>query len=66
MDRSSVNITELLIAWNEGKSEDLENLMPLVENELRRIAHRFMRRENPNHTLQTIALVNKAYLKLFD
>lgn len=66
MDKSSVNITELLIAWNDGKSEALENLMPLVESELRRIAHRFMRRENPNHTLQTTALVNEAYLKLVD
>jgi len=66
MDKSSVNITELLVAWNEGKAEALENLMPLVENELRRIAHRFMRRENPNHTLQTTALVNEAYLKLVD
>lgn len=66
MDKSSGNITELLIAWNEGKAEALENLMPLVEAELRRIAHCFMRRENPNHTLQTSALVNEAYLKLVD
>jgi RNA polymerase sigma factor (TIGR02999 family) len=66
MDDSSVNITEMLIEWNEGKAEALENLMPLVESELRRIAHRQMRRENPNHTLQTTALVNEAYLKLID
>lgn len=66
MDESSVNITEMLMAWNEGKAEALENLMPLVERELRRIAHRYMRRENPNHTLQTTALVNEAYLKLVD
>ncbi len=66
MDKSSVNITELLIEWNGGKAEALDNLMPLVENELRRIARRFMRRENPNHTLQTTALVNEAYLKLVD
>lgn len=66
MDDASVNITEMLMAWNEGKAEALENLMPLVESELRRIAHRQMRRENPNHTLQTTALVNEAYLKLVD
>ena len=66
MDDSSVNITEMLIEWNEGKAEALENLMPLVESELRRIARRQMSRENPNHTLQTTALVNEAYLKLFD
>lgn len=66
MDNSSVNITELLMAWNEGETEALENLMPLVEAELRRIAHHQMQRENPNHTLQTTALVNEAYLKLVD
>jgi RNA polymerase sigma factor (TIGR02999 family) len=66
MEKSSANITELLLKWNEGDAEALENLMPLVENELRRIAHRFMRRENPQHTLQTTALVNEVYLKLID
>lgn len=66
MGKSSVNITELLAAWNEGDEKALENLMPLVESDLRRIAHRFMRGENPNHTLQTTALVNEAYLKLVD
>lgn len=66
MESSSSNITELLIQWNEGNPEALENLMPFVESELRRIAHRLMRRENSNHTLQTSALVNEAYLKLVD
>lgn len=66
MENSSSNITELLIQWNEGNSDALESLMPLVESELRRIAHRLMRRENHNHTLQTSALVNEAYLKLID
>ncbi len=66
MDKAAETITDLLIAWNEGEDEALENLMPLVENELRRIAHRQMRSENPNHTLQTTALVNEAYLKLVD
>jgi RNA polymerase sigma factor (TIGR02999 family) len=57
-------ITELLAAWNAGADDSLEQLMPLVEHELRKIAHNYMRRENPDHTLQTTALVNEAYLKL--
>ncbi|MEZ5425324.1 MAG: sigma-70 family RNA polymerase sigma factor [Pyrinomonadaceae bacterium] len=59
-------ITGLLIAWNQGDKSAMEKLMPLVEIELRRIAARFMRRENQNHTLQTTALVNEAYLKLIE
>ena len=66
MENTTSNITELLVQWNEGNPDALENLLPMVENELRRIAHRLMRRENPNHTLQTSALVNEAYLKLID
>ena len=65
MEKES-QITELLAAWNDGDENSLERLMPLVEHELRRIAHNYMRRENPNHTLQTTALVNEAYLKLVD
>jgi RNA polymerase sigma factor (TIGR02999 family) len=59
-------ITELLAAWNDGDENSLERLMPVVERELRRIAHNYMRRESANHTLQTTALVNEAYLKLVD
>lgn len=59
-------ITSLLLAWNEGDELALAKLMPLVESELHRIAARFMRRENSDHTLQTTALVNEAYLKLID
>jgi RNA polymerase sigma factor (TIGR02999 family) len=59
-------ITQLLIDWNSGDEAALDNLMPLVENELRRIAAHHMRREYPGHTLQTTALVNEAYLKLVD
>jgi RNA polymerase sigma-70 factor (ECF subfamily) len=59
-------ITELLVAWSQGDQVVLDQLMTLVENELRRIAHNFMRRENGHHTLQTTALVNEAYLKLID
>ena len=62
----SNQITELLIQWREGDRAAFENLLPLVEKELRRIAHRYMRREQANHTLQTTALINEAYLKLID
>jgi RNA polymerase sigma-70 factor (ECF subfamily) len=63
---SPPEITGLLIDWNNGSHEALEELMPLVESELRRIAANHMRRESPGHTLQTTALVNEAYLKLVD
>lgn len=59
-------ITELLAAWSDGDKSSIDRLLPLVENELRRIARNYMRRENPGHTLQTTALVNEAYLKLID
>ena len=59
-------ITDLLVDWNNGSAEALEKLMPMVETELRRIAANYMRHENPNHTLQTTALVNEAYLKLIN
>ncbi len=59
-------ITGLLINWSNGDQSALESLLPLVEKELRRLAHGYMRRENPDHMLQTTALVNEAYLKLVD
>ncbi|HYG81179.1 MAG TPA: ECF-type sigma factor [Pyrinomonadaceae bacterium] len=58
------DITELLIAWGDGDQSAPEELMPLVEKELHRIAAKYMRRENPAHTLQTTALVNEAYIQL--
>lgn len=58
------HITELLVAWNDGDEYALEQLMPIVEQELRRIAHNYMRRENSPHTLQTTALINEAYIEL--
>jgi RNA polymerase sigma factor (TIGR02999 family) len=61
---SQQEITQLLAELNGGDREALERLLPLVEGELRRIAARHMRRENPNHTLQTTALMNDAFLKL--
>jgi RNA polymerase sigma-70 factor (ECF subfamily) len=59
-------ITELLLAWNNGEQAALDRLMPLVHQELHRMAHRYMRREQPGNTLQTSALVNEAYLRLID
>ena len=59
-------ITGLLVAWADGDESALERLIPLVYNELRRLAHRYMRGERPGHTLQTTALVNEAYLRLVD
>jgi RNA polymerase sigma-70 factor (ECF subfamily) len=58
------NLTEMLLAWNEGDEQSLEKLFPIVERELRRIAHNYMRRENQNHTLQTTALINEAFIEL--
>lgn len=60
----SLNITQLLQAWSEGDEASLEKVLPLVEQELRRIAHNYMRREGLNHTLQTTALINEAYIEL--
>lgn len=57
-------ITQLLRAWSEGDETALERLVPLVEDELRRIARRRLCREQPGHLLQTSALVNEAYLRL--
>jgi RNA polymerase sigma-70 factor (ECF subfamily) len=59
-------VTQLLIKWNEGDEKALEKLMPLVYEELRRLASNYLRRERQNHTLQPTALVNEAYLKLVD
>lgn len=61
---SADNLTELLIEWREGDKTALDKLTPLVYDELRRIAHRYSRRERNGHTLQTTALVNEAYLRL--
>jgi RNA polymerase sigma-70 factor (ECF subfamily) len=58
------SVTELLQGWRAGEEWCLHQLLPLVEGELRRIAHRYMRAERQGHTLQTTALVNEACLKL--
>ncbi|HVF42138.1 MAG TPA: ECF-type sigma factor [Pyrinomonadaceae bacterium] len=63
---SPQEMTDLLAAWSDGDREALDRLLPLVERELHRLAHHYMSRERPDHTLQTGALVNEAYLKLVD
>lgn len=59
-------VTQLLQQWQEGSNEALETLMPLVYAELKRLAGSYLRRERPDHTLQSAALVNEAYLRLVD
>jgi RNA polymerase sigma-70 factor, ECF subfamily len=63
---SPQEVTQLLLAWSRGDEAALEQLAPLVEGELRRIAKRYLRRERPGHLLQTSALINEAYLRLID
>jgi len=60
------NITQLLTAWSAGDKAALDALIPVVYDELRRQASRYLRRERPGHTLQTTALINEAYLRLVD
>ena len=62
----SAQITELLVSWGNGDKAALERLMPLVERELHRLAHGYMRREQGDHTLQTTALINETFLRLVD
>jgi len=59
-------VTQLLLAWSDGDRSALEKLIPLVYDELRRLARRYMNRERTGHTLQTTALVNEAYLRMVD
>ena len=58
--------TELLRAWSQGDRSALDRLIPLVYEELHRLARRYMRQERPDHTLQATSLVNEAYLRLID
>jgi RNA polymerase sigma factor (TIGR02999 family) len=60
------SVSGLLLAWSAGKQEALNELTPIVYNELRRLARRYMRRERAGHTLQTTALVHEAYTRLVD
>ncbi len=66
MAPSQHEVTELLRLWRSGDEEALDRLTPLVYDELHRLAHRHLNRERPDHTLQTTALVNEAYLRLVE
>jgi RNA polymerase sigma-70 factor (ECF subfamily) len=61
---STPGLTELLDDWQQGDLTAIEKLTPLIYDELRRIAHRYVQRERNGHTLETTALVNEAYLRL--
>ena len=63
---SAPQVTRLLIAWGDGDEAALEQLAPLVQTELQRIAHHYLQQEQPGHLLQTTALVNEAWLRLID
>ena len=58
------DVTQLLIDWSNGDQTALDRLVPIVEHELRRLAHNYMRRERAGHTLQTTALVNEAFVRI--
>ena len=62
----SHEVTELLLAWSEGDQEALDRLVPLVYDELRRLAQSYMRKERANQILQTTALIHEAYIRLID
>jgi len=66
LETTSQEVTRLLIAWSEGDQAALEKLIPLVYQELRRLAKLYLKRERPGHSLQTTALVHEAYLRLID
>jgi len=62
----SQDVTRMLVDWGRGNPEVLAELMPIVYDELRRLAEHYMRREHPGHTLQPTALVHEAFLRLVD
>lgn len=66
MPQAPENVTQLLLGWGQGDKEALDRLVPLVYDELRRQAARYLRHERVGHTLQTSALINEAYLRLVD
>jgi RNA polymerase sigma-70 factor, ECF subfamily len=66
MQSPSEQITQLLQSWNQGDQAAIDKLVPLVYDELHRLARRYMADERPGHSLQTTALVNEAYLRLVD
>jgi RNA polymerase sigma factor (TIGR02999 family) len=66
LSTSSATITQLLVQWSRGEQQALDALTPVVYQELRRLARRHLRRERPDHTLESTALVHEAYLRLVD
>lgn len=66
MTSSPKEVTQLLVNWGKGDKQALDQLMPLVYDELHRIASRYLRRERQGHTLQTTALINEAYMRIVD
>jgi RNA polymerase sigma factor (TIGR02999 family) len=64
--RPQSNATELLLAWSHGDQSAFDELVPLIYQELRVLAERYMRHERADHTLQATALVNEAYVRLID
>jgi ECF sigma factor len=63
---SPEKVSQLLVEWSDGDKAALDKLIPLVYDELHRMAHRYMRGERPGHSLQTSAVINEAYLRLVD
>ena len=63
---SPQEVTRLLAAWSDGDEAALEQLVPIIHTELRRLARHYLKRERPGHTLQTSALVNEAYVRLIN
>lgn len=63
---AGAGVTRLLLKWTEGDKQALEDLLPLVYDELRRLAKSYLQRERPGHTLQSTALVHEAYMRLVD
>jgi RNA polymerase sigma factor (TIGR02999 family) len=66
MNGSKLNITQLLVAWNQGDEDALSRLTPMVYRELHRLAHSYLAGERRGHVLQTTALVNEAFVRLID
>jgi RNA polymerase sigma factor (TIGR02999 family) len=66
MSPSPSNVTQMLQDWSNGDQEVLDKLVPVVYEELRHQAARYLRRERPGHTLQTTALIHEAYIRLID
>lgn len=65
-ETSSADVSQLLRAWSDGDRRALDKLTPIVYDELRRVARRYLKGERPGHSLQTTALVNEAYMRLVD